>query len=452
MLITDSLQRKNMQRFMVQLTPKKIVEYLDKFIIGQVDAKRAIAVSLRNRYRRMNLPPEIRESITPKNILMIGPTGVGKTEIARRISRLIGAPFVKVEATKYTEVGYVGRDVESMVRDLMSNSLGLVKKEVHSSNKTKIQDQVQKRVIDELVRNKAALGLQQFNDEEIRQKVISGDLEGKELDIQQAAANPLNDMMQGIGIIGLEQNLPPDFSKMFSSNKKRKRVQVAKAREVFEQEEMNKIADEDHIQEIAKWRTEEMGIIFIDEFDKIISNQSMKSNESVSREGVQRDILPIVEGSQVQTRYGLIDTTNILFLAAGAFHMAKPSDLIPELQGRFPVRVELNELTINDFVKILHETENSLVDQYAKLLSTEGLLITVNDVAIQTVAEVAYKMNSESENIGARRLYTVMEKLFENIMFEASEMEDSTIVIDNDFVKENLKGIFEEVDFYKYIL
>ncbi len=442
----------SMKKFMEQLTPRVIVEYLDKFIIGQSDAKRAIAVALRNRYRRMMLPQELRESISPKNLLMIGPTGVGKTEIARRISRLIGAPFIKVEATKYTEVGYVGRDVESMIRDLMSNSLGLVKKEMQGSNKTKIQNQVEKRVLQEILQRKHMFNLESLSEEEIAKKIANGDFEDKELDIQLPASNPLNDMIQGIGIVGIEQNIPPDVFKMFSGQNKKKKVKLSKAREVFEQEEMNKIADEDKIQEMAKWRAEEMGIIFIDEFDKIISSQSVKGNESVSREGVQRDILPIVEGSQVQTRYGLIDTSNVLFLAAGAFHLAKPSDLIPELQGRFPIRVELKELHQSDFVRILHDTENSLVDQYSKLLSTEGLLITMQDSAIQAVAEIAYKMNTESENIGARRLYTVMEKLFETLMFDASDMADTSLVIDTDFVQTQLKGIFEDIDFYKYIL
>ena len=451
MTFEDSHQN-NMKRFMEQLTPKVIVEYLDKFIIGQSDAKRSIAVVLRNRYRRMMLPQELRNSINPKNLLMIGPTGVGKTEIARRITRLIGAPFIKVEATKYTEVGYVGRDVESMIRDLMSNSLGLIKKEMQGNNKKKIQEQVENRVLQEILQKKHAFNIETLSDEEIAKKMKKGDFENKEFEIQLPATNPLNDMIQGIGIVGVEQNIPSDLFKMFPGQNKKKKVKLSKAREVFEQEEMSKIADEDTIQSMAKWRVEEMGIIFIDEFDKIISSHTMKGNESVSREGVQRDILPIVEGSQVQTRYGLIDTSNILFLAAGAFHLAKPSDLIPELQGRFPIRVELKELNKDDFIRILHDTENSLVDQYSKLLSTEGLLITMQDSAIQTVAEIAYKMNTESENIGARRLYTVMEKVFETLMFEASDMKDTSLVIDNDFVQAQIKGMLEDVDFYKYIL
>lgn len=452
MAVIKKIQHESMVSFMEQLTPRKIVEHLDKFIIGQNDAKRVIAIALRNRYRRMTLPQELRESIAPRNLLMIGPTGVGKTEIARRISRLIGAPFIKVEATKYTEVGYVGRDVESMIRDLLSNGISLVRKEMHNSNKNKINDMVRKRVFDEILRNKRSMGVENLSDEEIEKKISEGYFDSKELDINLPATNPINDMIQGVGVIGIEANLPPEMMKMFSGNKKKKKVTLSKAREVFESEEMEKIADDDQIQEIAKWRAEEMGIVFIDEFDKIISNQNIKGSESVSREGVQRDILPIVEGAQIQTRYGLIDTSNILFIAAGAFHMSKPSDLIPELQGRFPVRVELDELTTSDFIRILSETENSLVDQYSKLLSTEGLIISMQDAAIQTVAEIAYKMNSETENIGARRLYTVMEKLFETLMFDASDIKDRTIIIDNDYVRANLKDIFQGVDSYKYIL
>ncbi len=446
------LQKDSMVMFMESLTPKKIVEHLDKYIIGQKDAKRAIAVGIRNRYRRLKLPVELRESITPKNLMMIGPTGVGKTEIARRIARLIGAPFIKVEATKYTEIGYVGRDVESMVRDLMAASLSIVRKETTNTHKERLVNMVNERILACIIPLKEQWNIANLSDNEVRVRLENGVFDNKEIDIETSPANPLGDMFQGMGIIGIESSIPPDLNKMFAKQKKRKRVKIHKAREIFHQEEIEKMTNDDQITETARWRAEQLGIIFIDEFDKIATHSHGKGGESISREGVQRDILPIVEGSQVQTRYGIIDTANVLFVAAGAFHVTKPSDLIPELQGRFPVRVDLKELTVDDFVQILSTTENSLQSQYANLLSTEALHVQIDDEAIKYIANVAYVMNSETDNIGARRLYTVMEKLFEDIMFDAPHITDKNVFIDIPYVKEHLGDVSSPQDYRNYIL
>lgn len=454
--INDYQKIQNKLITMEMFTPQYIVDYLDKYIIGQTDAKKAVAVALRNRYRRMKLTSEIRDSITPKNLMMIGPTGVGKTEIARKIAKLIGAPFIKVEATKYTEVGYVGRDVESMVRDLVANGISIVKKEEAHTNKGKILLAANEHIFKEVSKNKVSMGLGDMDDARIRTMINNGELDNKELDVKVNAStpNPLGDMMQGINVVGMDSGFPPDLSKLFGGGKKiTKKVTIGKARELFKNEEMEKIADDDFIVEEAKWRVEQLGIVFIDEFDKIASSQQeYKGGGNISREGVQRDILPIVEGSQVHTRYGMIDTENILFIAAGAFYVAKPSDLIPELQGRFPIRVELQELSVEDFVKILSETENSLVDQYIKLLSTEQVKVTVDTHAIESIADIAYTMNSEAENIGARRLYTVMEKIFEELMFVASQMPNSSVHIDENYISERIKNMTGDIDSYKYIL
>ncbi len=451
--INTDTQTKNIIMFMESLTPKKIVEHLNKYIIGQDSAKRAIAVALRNRYRRLKLSSDLRDSITPKNLMMIGPTGVGKTEIARKIARLLGAPFVKVEATKYTEVGYVGRDVESMVRDLMAVSLNIVKKETTLTNKKRIQTFVAKKLLKEILTNKKELQLDDFDESEIERQLKNGTLDDREIEISVTPSNALGNIFGNMGVIGIEASIPPDLNEMLSSQRsKRKKVKIGKARDIFYQKEVEKFTDDEQITEIARWRAEQLGIIFIDEFDKIVSDSTIQNSGNVSREGVQRDILPIVEGSQVQTRYGIIDTENILFIAAGAFHVSKPSDLIPELQGRFPVRVELDELTVKDFVRILSETENSLVYQYEQLLATEQLHVHVSTDAVENIADIAYSMNNEAENIGARRLYTVMEKLFEDIMFHAPEMKGQSITIDKEYIQKHLKGITEKKDYNKYIL
>lgn len=444
--------------FMETMTPQYVVDHLDKHIIGQKDAKRAVAVALRNRYRRMQLSQEVRDSITPKNIMMIGPTGVGKTEIARKLAKLLGAPFVKVEATKYTEVGYVGRDVESMVRDLLANAISIVKKEISVTNKGKILLNANNRIYEIVLKKKTELNLLGIDDAQIKIMLNNGELDTKEIEIEvspQSSDNPLADMMGGVNIMGIDMGngFPPDISKLFGGGKKTKRkVPIEKAREIFQQEELENIANKDEIIDEAKWRTEQLGIIFIDEFDKIASSQELRGSGNVSREGVQRDILPIVEGSHVQTKYGFIDTENILFVAAGAFYVAKPSDLIPELQGRFPIRVELNDLSVDDFTKILSETENSLIEQYVKLLATEEVDVTVDDSAISSLAEVAYKMNAEAENIGARRLYTVLEKVFEELMFVAPQLKNSSVHVDQKYIEEKIENMSADKDAYKYIL
>lgn len=449
------IEKQDHMAFMETMTPQYIVEYLDKHIIGQQAAKKSVAVALRNRYRRMKLTQDVRESITPKNIMMIGPTGVGKTEIARKLAKLIGAPFVKVEATKYTEVGYVGRDVESMVRDLVASAISIVKKEYAVSNKGKIILAANQHIYEHILRQKTALGLTEYDDAQIKIMLNNGEFDTKEIEIEVSPQkqNPLQDMMQGVNIVGMGGGLPPDLSKLFGGDKKKKKkVSVEKARDIFQQEELEKIADDDDIIEEAKWRAEQIGIVFIDEFDKIASSHETKNAGNISREGVQRDILPIVEGSLVQTKYGVIDTTNILFIAAGAFYVAKPSDLIPELQGRFPIRVELNELSIDDFIKILSETENSLVEQYIKLISTEGVKVTVDDNATVALAEIAYQMNTDAENIGARRLHTVMEKVFEELMFVAPQLKDSSVHIDKQYITDKITDMIEDKETYKYIL
>ncbi len=444
------IQRENLLVFMKTLTPSAITRYLDKYIISQKAAKRAISVALRNRYRRMKLKAEMRENITPKNLLMIGPTGVGKTEIARKIARLIGAPFVKVEATKYTEVGYVGRDVESMIRDLVAASISLVRKEIMEQNKKLIEQRVASRILKLIKRHYPDMLLEKnLSDQQLLEEIKAGNFMNLEVDVETKSPNPLQELTNNVGIIGIEGQMP-DFSKLFGNNKKTKRVTFEKAKELFAQEETDKIADEDQVVEVAKWRAENLGIVFIDEFDKIAKEQQVSG--SVNREGVQRDILPIVEGSQVHTRYGIIDTSNILFIAAGAFYVSKPSDLIPELQGRFPVRVELNELTKDDFVKILSETENSMFSQYQHLLSAEDFELTYEEGVFEYIAEIAYKMNAESENIGARRLYTVLEKLFEDLLFDTPDKQENSFVITKNYVETQLEDIIKSKDYYKYIL
>ena len=452
------------------LTPKEIVRELDKFIIGQGKAKKAVAIALRNRSRRRMLPKELREEVAPKNIIMIGPTGVGKTEIARRLSRLCGAPFIKVEATKYTEVGYVGRDVESMVRDLMSVSITMVKNELQAGVVQEAERRTEEALLDLLLPgvkrdgggdgtvsppNTAGtvreVGVGSDTREKFRQKLRNLELEDKQVEIS-VTKNlfPQIEIFSGTSFEEMDVNLG-NISNLLGGRKKKKLVSVKNARESILAEEMDKLIDSDRVTELARERTEEMGIIFIDEIDKIASKEN-RGGVDVSREGVQRDILPIVEGSQVNTKHGMIDTSHILFIAAGAFHMSKPSDLIPELQGRFPLRVELDDLDSDDFVNILTQPENSLTRQYIELLKTEGVELDFTDEAVVRLSEIAAEVNSKTENIGARRLHTVMELLLEDISYNAPDLSGQSIKITREYVDERLADVAGDQDMSRYIL
>ncbi len=445
-----------------QMTPSEIVKNLDNYIIGQDSAKRLIAIAIRNRTRRKMLTEEMRKEVSPKNIMMIGPTGVGKTEIARRIAKLASAPFIKIEATKYTEVGYVGRDCESMVRDLMGAAINLVKQETAKANEEKVRDIVNERLVDLLLpstnaNNANSTQVVDTKVENIRadfkQKVIDGFFDEKEVTM---TINPSPNGIE-IGVLGASNNMDDLQSAMNSlgsifQKPKTRKVTVKRARELLTEEETEKSFDTDKIIEEAKARTEEMGIIFIDEIDKIASNGSQSNNANVSREGVQRDILPIVEGTQVSTKWGVIDTTNILFIGAGAFSLAKPSDLIPELQGRFPIRVELEDLTANDFYRILTEPENAITKQYKALLATEEINLEFSEDGLREISKIASDVNMTNENIGARRLYTVMEKLLEEVSFDSDKYKGKTFTIDPAYVKDKLNGIAQNQDLSQYIL
>jgi ATP-dependent HslUV protease ATP-binding subunit HslU len=447
-----------------ELTPKEIVKELDKYIIGQGKAKRAVAVALRNRMRRQKLPEELRDEVAPKNIIMIGPTGVGKTEIARRLSKLCGAPFVKVEATKYTEVGYVGRDVESMVRDLMSIGVTIVKAEFREQVKKEAEKRVEENLLDLLLpgvkppKQKEGTPMVTLRPdststtrEKFREKLRNGEMEDKQVEINiTRRAFPAMQIFSGSNIEELDINLG-NLSNLFGNKKKRKRVTIKQAREFLLSEEMDKLIDMEQVTEMAKKRVEEMGIIFLDELDKIASKDS-RIGVDVSREGVQRDILPIVEGSKVNSRYGIIDTSHILFIAAGAFHMSKPSDLIPELQGRFPLRVELKALSKEDFKKILTQPKNALIRQYKELLKTEEVELIFEDEAIDRISEIATDVNSKTENIGARRLHTIMEMLLEDISFNAPELNGQKITITRKYVDDRLENVIEDRDLTRFIL
>lgn len=466
-----------------ELTPKQIVERLDQYIVGQRDAKRAVAVALRNRYRRNLLDTSLREEIIPKNILMMGPTGVGKTEIARRIAKLVGAPFIKIEATKFTEVGYVGRDVESMVRDLMETSVRIVKSEKMISVQGKAEENANQRLVKLLV--PSAKKSQNFknpfemmfggsgdsSDEStadhkedeaaikdqrriIKKRLQDGELEEQtvtiEVDEQQMSS--MFDMLQGSGMEQMGMNMQDALSNLMPKKKKKRKLKVKDARKVLIHDEAAKLIDMDEVTQEAQTRAEQMGIIFIDEIDKIASKSSGSGSADVSREGVQRDILPIVEGSTVTTKYGPIKTDHVLFIAAGAFHIAKPSDLIPELQGRFPIRVELQKLTVDDFVRILIEPDQALIKQYVALLGTEGIEVEFTDEAVRRLAEIAYQVNQDTDNIGARRLHTIMEKLLEDLSFEASDISIGTITITPGYVDDKLQTIAKNKDLSEFIL
>jgi ATP-dependent HslUV protease ATP-binding subunit HslU len=451
-----------------ELTPREIVIELDKYIVGQTAAKRAVAVALRNRVRRQKLTPEMAEDVLPKNILMIGPTGVGKTEIARRLARLAGCPFVKVEASKYTEVGYVGRDVESMVRDLVETSIDMVREEKLDEVAERAEQAAEERVLDLLLPSSppqpesgnssgppAETTRRDPMDrtrEKLRAQLRDGKLDQRlvEVDVRERST-PAFEIVSSQGVEEMDINIKDMLSGIFGQQKRRRRMTVAEAFDYLIQEEENKLIDMDQVTRIAVERAEQMGIIFIDEIDKIAGRESGHGPD-VSREGVQRDILPIVEGTTVNTRYGMIRTDHILFIAAGAFHISKPSDLIPELQGRLPIRVELTALTEADFVRILTEPKNALIKQYVALLDTEGLKLHFTEDAIATLARFAVTVNEQTENIGARRLHTILEKVLDEISFEAPDMKKKNVKVDGAYVSKQLADIVKNQDLSRYIL
>jgi ATP-dependent HslUV protease ATP-binding subunit HslU len=447
------------------MTPREIVAELDKYIVGQNAAKRAVAVALRNRVRRQKLPPEIAEDVLPKNILMIGPTGVGKTEIARRLARLAGCPFVKVEASKYTEVGYVGRDVESMVRDLVETSIDMVREEKLDEVADRAEQTAEERVLDLLLppspspapnttEEDAALQREQTQRtrEKLRVQLREGKLDQRMVDIEvRERSMPSFEIISNQGVEEMDVNLKDMLSGMFGQQKKKRKMSVADAFEYLIQEEENKLLDMDQVTRVAVERAEQMGIIFIDEIDKVAGRESGHGPD-VSREGVQRDILPIIEGTTVNTRYGMIRTDHILFIAAGAFHVTKPSDLIPELQGRLPIRVELQSLKEEDFVRILTEPKNALIKQYIALLETEGIKLNFTDDAVETIARFATTVNEQTENIGARRLHTILEKVLDELSFEASDLKKKNVKIDAAYVNKQLAEIVKNQDLSRYIL
>ncbi|MCL6612184.1 MAG: ATP-dependent protease ATPase subunit HslU [Peptococcaceae bacterium] len=466
---------------MENLTPHEIVAELDKYIVGQKKAKKAVAIALRNRYRRTKLPSDLRDEVMPKNILMIGPTGVGKTEIARRLAKLVKAPFVKVEATKFTEVGYVGRDVESMVRDLVETSVRMVRSEKMAKVEEKAKKMADERIVEMLaplprhdtpLKNPLELifgGARQqdpevsrehdqisrrveFERESLREKLARGELENEIIEIEvEESSTPMLEIFTGSGAEEMGINIQDMLGNLFPKKKKKRRVTVSEARKILVQQEAQKLIDMDEVTSEAVRRAEESGIIFLDEIDKIAVREGI-AGPDVSRGGVQRDILPIVEGSTVVTKYGPVKTDHILFIAAGAFHMTKPSDLIPELQGRFPIRVELDSLSEEDFLQILTEPQNSLIKQYTALLATEGLNVEFSQNSLVEIAKIAYTVNGQTENIGARRLHTIMEKLLEDLSFDAPLMENKKIVIDQAYVVSKLNEVAKNEDLSRYIL
>lgn len=454
------------------LTPREIVSELDKYIIGQDQAKRSVAIALRNRWRRQQVPDELKDEIAPKNIIMMGPTGVGKTEIARRLARLANSPFLKVEATKFTEVGYVGRDVESMVRDLTELAVNMSKKGEQEKVKPKARDLAEERLLDILLPKRSEETHEQEDGEKervlevvktntaeasstrekLRRMLRASKLDERYVELEVTNSNvPMVEIFSSSGLEEMEFNVKEIFGGMFPSRKKKRRVKIPEALEILFQEESQRLIDMDKVVESAIRITEQNGIIFLDELDKVAGSDSSYGPD-VSREGVQRDLLPIVEGSTVTTKYGMVKTDHILFIAAGAFNMSKPSDLLPELQGRFPIRVELDSLSMDDFVRILTEPKNALMIQYKALLATEGIELIFKKDAVKEIAEMASQVNERTENIGARRLHTVMEKLVDEISFDAPDMSTTTVTIDKKYVQEKLAEILEDENLSRYIL
>lgn len=460
-VLPQSLEKQVIQTKDSELTPQQIVAELDKYIIGQNAAKRAVAIALRNRYRRRKLPPELADEVAPKNILMIGPTGIGKTEISRRLAKLTYSPFLKIEASKFTEIGYVGRDVESMIRDLVRISVDMIKSEKIEEIKEKAEKNVEERILDILLpplKSKVgsfeppeSSGFKETR-EKLRKQLRAGLLDERmiEIEMEERMSSPF-EIFSSSGVEEIGMHIQEIIPGLLGGKAKKRKVKIKEGREYLLEDEQKRLIDMDQVSRLAVERVEHSGIIFLDEVDKIAGRETGHGPE-VSREGVQRDLLPIIEGTTVNTRYGLVRTDHILFIGAGAFHVAKPSDLIPELQGRFPIRVELTPLDKKDFIKILTEPENALIKQYEALLETEGIQVSFSDDAIDEIAEIAEKVNEDAENIGARRLHTVMEKVMEEISFKAPNIKNKKISIDRKYVQKQLKDIIEDQDLRRFIL
>ena len=439
---------------MSQMTPQEIVHELDKHIIGQADAKRAVAIALRNRWRRQQVPEPLRHEITPKNILMIGPTGVGKTEIARRLARLANAPFIKVEATKFTEVGYVGRDVDTIIRDLVESAIKQAREEATRRVRIQAADQAEERILDVLLpvaRDGVAADSDGPTRQKFRKKLREGELDDKDIEIDVATPQAQMEIFAPPGMEDLTSQIQGMFQNIGGGKRKTRKLKIREAMKMLTEEEAGKLVNDEELKLQAVANVEQNGIVFLDEIDKITS-RSETSGADVSRQGVQRDLLPLVEGTTVSTKYGMIKTDHILFIASGAFHLARPSDLIPELQGRFPIRVELASLTVNDFEQILTNTDACLTRQYEALISTEGVTLDFRPEAIKRLAEIAWQVNEKTENIGARRLHTVMEKLLEDVSYDAARHSGQSIVIDAPYVDARLKSLAQSEDLARYVL